>query len=374
MRKCISVILIFTLVCPVLAQDESPPPTSKDGLETEKLSPEEIARAVEALSSRYVRERGEARRKLIKAGQPAIKPLLEALEAQSPCVRAAAAEILGSIGDGSAVPRLVRLLRDAHLAVRVEARRALIHIGPAAVKYIAEFLKSNPEARYEEFRSVILRMVAGIIASIIAPDGSFGTYPGQFDELKKIGRFAVPALVEIANGRTRSPGWRYLAVSALGCLSDKSAMPALKEIYRGGGLALRDAAALSLAELGDDSCVKELIHEYETKLKQGPQKHIQHSELALIYHKLRDWEKAEAHYQGAIKANPGYGLAYYNYACLLSVKGRTKEALTALKNALEYGYTDAGWLMRDKELDNIRSLPGFNQLIKKHFPQTPDNK
>lgn len=313
----------------------------------------------------------EARRELIRIGKPAVAPLIEALKNKSPNIRAAAAGILGFIGGETAAPALARLIKDKDESVKTAVREALARIGPAAVKYIAEVLKGGTDAERKEFELTISRMVTTIIVNLVGPNNGFGTYPGQFTDLEKLGRHAGPRLVKIARDADMPSSYRYLAVSAMGCLNDKSVMPALKEIFRKEAEFLRDEAALSLALLGDDSYIKEVVQEYQTKAKKGPNQYAYHSELALIYHKLRDWDKAEAQYKHAIKANPTYGLTHYNYACLLSVRGRTKEALSALKSALENNYRDGGWLMRDGELDNIRKLPEFQQLIKKHFPQTP---
>lgn len=64
------------------------------------------------------------------AGQASVPVLAEALSDEEPQVRAAAAEALGRIGQGSstALPDLVRLLRDLDATVRLQAVEALPNI------------------------------------------------------------------------------------------------------------------------------------------------------------------------------------------------------------------------------------------------------
>ncbi|HCR31001.1 MAG TPA: hypothetical protein DIV79_13395 [Opitutae bacterium] len=53
----------------------------------------------------------------------------------------------------------------------------------------------------------------------------------------------------------------------------------------------------------------------------------------------------------------------YNLACSLSLSGRTREALSALKKAVELGYNDAQWLEKDRDLKALRGLPEFIDLV-----------
>jgi Tfp pilus assembly protein PilF len=61
-----------------------------------------------------------------------------------------------------------------------------------------------------------------------------------------------------------------------------------------------------------------------------------HNHLGWIYEtKLRDYPKAESHYQLAIKYDPFYTASYYNYAALLSTQKRWPELEKLLNSALQ---------------------------------------
>lgn len=55
-------------------------------------------------------------------------------------------------------------------------------------------------------------------------------------------------------------------------------------------------------------------------------------------------------------------LVYYNLACSLSLTGVCEEALDALDRALDLGYSDIKWLMRDPDLRNVRLHTGYKRI------------
>jgi len=58
--------------------------------------------------------------------------------------------------------------------------------------------------------------------------------------------------------------------------------------------------------------------------------------------------------------NPG---EFYNLACAYAVSGKGKDALKALRLAVDKGFDDLGLLESDKDLDSIRSTPQFRSLM-----------
>ena len=66
---------------------------------------------------------------LIKAGEPAVAPLIEALQDEKVIVRQAAASALGDMGDRRAVERLVERLGDGSEVVRQAAAVSLGKLG-----------------------------------------------------------------------------------------------------------------------------------------------------------------------------------------------------------------------------------------------------
>jgi HEAT repeat protein len=92
---------------------------------------------------------------LVRIGPLAVDRLGEALCGRffSCGARAAAAQILGKIGDNRAVESLIRALRDRDSPVREAAASALETIGPPAVKPLIEALNdSRPDVRWAATR------------------------------------------------------------------------------------------------------------------------------------------------------------------------------------------------------------------------------
>lgn len=71
----------------------------------------------------YIRE--AARGELVKAGKPALEPLIKALEYESELIRLNAAIVLGEIGDAKAAEALKKALNDKSEGVRNYAKDAL---------------------------------------------------------------------------------------------------------------------------------------------------------------------------------------------------------------------------------------------------------
>ena len=56
-------------------------------------------------------------------------------------------------------------------------------------------------------------------------------------------------------------------------------------------------------------------------------------------------------------------VAHYNLACSLSLKNRKAEAIRSLRTAIQKGYRDWDWLMKDADLGNLRDDPRFRELL-----------
>ena len=62
---------------------------------------------------------------------------------------------------------------------------------------------------------------------------------------------------------------------------------------------------------------------------------------------------------------PGSGM-YYDAACVYSIINDPKTAISYLKKALDNGYREFAHIRNDFDLDNIRKLPAFKELIKSY--------
>jgi tetratricopeptide (TPR) repeat protein len=64
-----------------------------------------------------------------------------------------------------------------------------------------------------------------------------------------------------------------------------------------------------------------------------------------------------------VAANPQYGLLFYNLACCESMAGRTSDAVTHLRRAVELSERAREYAKDDSDLDPIRDEPAFKELL-----------
>ena len=65
---------------------------------------------------------------------------------------------------------------------------------------------------------------------------------------------------------------------------------------------------------------------------------------------------------------------YYDAACLYALMGRTEQALNAFDKALSLGYRDFQHIAADTDLDAIRELPRFKEILNKYRKQEVQSK
>ena len=95
--------------------------------------PATIDSLIANLASKNGMVRVRARRSLVANGEPAVRPLVEALASRKQWVRWEVAKALGQIGSPASAEALVRALEDAMFDVRWLAAEGLIVIGREAL-------------------------------------------------------------------------------------------------------------------------------------------------------------------------------------------------------------------------------------------------
>lgn len=65
---------------------------------------------------------------------------------------------------------------------------------------------------------------------------------------------------------------------------------------------------------------------------------------------------------------------YYDAACLNALMGRSEQALNAFEKALSLGYRDFQHIVVDTDLDSIRTLPRFTEILNKYRQQDIQGK
>jgi tetratricopeptide (TPR) repeat protein len=77
------------------------------------------------------------------------------------------------------------------------------------------------------------------------------------------------------------------------------------------------------------------------------------------------WPRSLEVEQRLIQLRPRDGIAHYNLACSLAMQGEVTEAMSALAQAIDYGYRDFGHLEVDPDLESLRQLPAYRALMKR---------
>ena len=62
-------------------------------------------------------------------------------------------------------------------------------------------------------------------------------------------------------------------------------------------------------------------------------------------------------------AGPTEGSIHYNLACAWALSGDPEKALESLRQAMKHGYSDADHTRSDADLESLRGLRAFEQLI-----------
>lgn len=64
-----------------------------------------------------------------------------------------------------------------------------------------------------------------------------------------------------------------------------------------------------------------------------------------------------------VRLSPEDPTAHYNLACSLALKGRKREAVKAIQQAISLGYRDYAWMRKDPDLVQLQDYPAFRTLL-----------
>lgn len=64
-----------------------------------------------------------------------------------------------------------------------------------------------------------------------------------------------------------------------------------------------------------------------------------------------------------VALRPDSAIAHYNLACSLALKRRFADAVAALRIAVQKGYSDFGWMLRDPDLQGLQEYEPFGVLL-----------
>jgi tetratricopeptide (TPR) repeat protein len=102
---------------------------------------------------------------------------------------------------------------------------------------------------------------------------------------------------------------------------------------------------------------------YEETLQLDPGYVDALNNLGVIFIGERDDVAARRSLEKAVRLKPRYAEPFYNLACLNAIRGDIKLALAQLKKAVSLDPTVRDWARKDTDLDSLRHLPEFRELI-----------
>ena len=79
----------------------------------------------------------------------------------------------------------------------------------------------------------------------------------------------------------------------------------------------------------------------------------------------KDWRRGAETYEALVALNPEQPAYWYDLACCRALLGRKEEALQALTQAVETGFTRADHAEQDPDLEPLRNEPQFEELLRR---------
>ena len=136
---------------------------------------------------------------------------------------------------------------------------------------------------------------------------------------------------------------------------------ALIRFYRGGGVA-ELCSSIEGSTLDGRRVLREMC---EAALEADPLNLKALLVLGDEYTRAGEYEKGFRMDLKLVTLRPFDPIIRYNLACSYSLIGFTELALFVIEQAIELGYDDVDHMLADPDLENARSDPRFERLIKK---------
>lgn len=340
---------------------------------------------VSGLDSEFHYDRFAARKVLLKRARRDPLIILPLLESDNFRVVQAACWVAARIKIPKALPTLLALSKSPNPQVALLAAEAMESYDLDSLVLFAQ--KTEAPAVV----AVLLKKLKKELIDFIEKKCTAGTvffyYPGQFSRFSRYGvwtqRAVEQILQEILQDKRRpTRSTATLLVYAVGDLKLTKLIPLLRKIRKKQALLGIDETILltSLYLAGDKEPFEKEVSELEFALSgaRGKTRALLYERLAGLYHQARLYSKAENFYRLLLSLDPNNPELRFNFACLLSVSGKTAEALTQLEKGMEQKTKSSDsedwkkWLMLDGELEAVRRLPGFERLKKKFSLKKPE--
>ncbi|MFC1669193.1 hypothetical protein ACFL20_02295 [Spirochaetota bacterium] len=90
------------------------------------------------------------------------------------------------------------------------------------------------------------------------------------------------------------------------------------------------------------------------------------NKIGLSFHKKKDYMNSQKLFKYAIAKDNSFIKGYFNITCSYSLDNKKEDAIEALKKAMEIDKKYVLKYLNDSDLDNIRSLPYFREIVKQN--------
>jgi HEAT repeat protein len=209
---------------------------------------QDIEVLIENFNSQDVDVKADSVKALVEAGEPAVGPLIQALDSKDPEIRENAAITLGKIKDERAIDPLIKLLTDEEWEVESAATNALVGIGKPAVEPLIKILQDKNEDVFLHMK--VIAVLAGIkderaiqpMIQALKEEPELDADLGY--NLGLMGEPAVEPLIQVLDDE--DPRVRVRAAEALGRIGDKRAIDPLTDALNDKDETVRTFAKIGL--------------------------------------------------------------------------------------------------------------------------------
>ncbi|MBM3332576.1 hypothetical protein FJY68_12150 [candidate division WOR-3 bacterium] len=227
-----------------------------------RLSAGSVTRLIQALSGNDLGERIHAVSQLLEQGKASTLPLTELLTNPEPTVRASAAEVLGALGDTSALEALAGALGDTDDRVRLSATTALGRIKHARSAQALACLLGDQDDKVAAAAATGIENLGELAIDLVSGLLDHEAVDVRVRAIDVLGRLrhrgACDRLIRALADKVI---WvRSVSAHALGEIGDGRAVPALNEALRDRDLMVRAQAAEALGKLRDFAATLPLLN------------------------------------------------------------------------------------------------------------------
>lgn len=103
---------------------------------------------------------------------------------------------------------------------------------------------------------------------------------------------------------------------------------------------------------------------YQQVLNADPKSVDALNNIGVIYLHEKNYNAAQTNFKRAIRLDPKNVDPHYNLACVYSLKGDTEQGISFLKKACSLDTAAKNWAATDNDLENLRGMPEFENIIK----------